>query len=549
MAGHRIRIGLRGAATRGTGERRAAACADEIPGLTAAGDEVGLGGLQRTRGQRQPATTDASCRRWAVVVRVSHMGARRSGAEDFHSERDQIRAAKDAVEARGGTADVLPSELDVSGGNDLDERPSLKQALEGVEAGEYCGIAVAYQSRLSRNPELEEAVFRRVEKAGGEIIMAMEPLDTATVEGRMLRRVRSAFNASERERHAERFEDLRQKATEAGIWQRRQIPTGYTRDPVTRKLIPSDDAPKVLEAFRRRAGGATITDIARLVGLTQSGTRALLRNRLYLGELRVGQHVNPDAHDAIVPVDVWEAAQIPYARPARGTYDGPALVGGLVRCQACGHVLSRARTGAIVYAHPLSSHAAACPAKATVTLHRLDTLIEAIALQELRRLSLTARESGGAVTAAQKAVTDADRELALYLQAVSVALVGPDAFAEGARQRRVAVDDARAVLRQAISVQPAVPALEAGDEAWHVLNAHERNTLLRGLIEVVVVRSAGGRGSRVPLEDRVRVIAYGAGVYRPPRVVRGEPVGVRPIEWLDVDDPRVLRVAGGQDRG
>src|SRR4051794_32706658 len=110
---------------------------------------------------------------WAGVVRVSHMGARRSGADDFHSERDQIAAMRQAVEKIGGTLAVLPSELDVSGGLPLEQRPSLRAAVEGVESGLYGGVVVAYQSRLGRDVEQEEAVWRRVEAAGGHILLAL----------------------------------------------------------------------------------------------------------------------------------------------------------------------------------------------------------------------------------------------------------------------------------------------------------------------------------------------------------------------------------------
>src|SRR3954468_11333557 len=92
---------------------------------------------------------------WAGVVRVSHMGARKTGADDFHSERDQVAAMREAVSKIGGTLDVLPSAPDVSGGLPLEQRPALRAAVEGVESGRYSGVVVAYQSRLGRDVEQE----------------------------------------------------------------------------------------------------------------------------------------------------------------------------------------------------------------------------------------------------------------------------------------------------------------------------------------------------------------------------------------------------------
>src|SRR5258705_138533 len=101
----------------------------------------------------------------AGLVRVSQMGDRKADADNFHSERDQVSALKGGAEKAGMRLDLLPSELDVSGGLPIDRRPSLKAAVEGVESGKYAGIIVAYQSRLGRDVEIEESVWRRVERA------------------------------------------------------------------------------------------------------------------------------------------------------------------------------------------------------------------------------------------------------------------------------------------------------------------------------------------------------------------------------------------------
>ena len=96
------------------------------------------------------------------------------------------------------------------------------------------------------------------------------------------------------------------------------------------------DAP----SFPAPGAGETISSIARDLGMTPSGVRALLRNRVYLGELRVGKHVNSSP---------------PAARDGGGVAGGPAiadgaarqveepvaLLAGLVRCASCGHVMSR----------------------------------------------------------------------------------------------------------------------------------------------------------------------------------------------------------------
>ena len=187
----------------------------------------------------------------------------------MHTDRDQVEAIEGATPP-GDDLKMLPPELDVSGGLPLDQRPSLSLAVEGVENGTYIGIIVAYQSRLFRNVEEEEAVWRRVEAAGGEVLLALEGIDTSTVAGRMTRRIKAAINTAEREEHAERFERLRERATAAGVWQRRQTPTGYSKDPDTRRLVPDDRVDDVHGAFEAAIAGKDMTEIARGLGMTPS---------------------------------------------------------------------------------------------------------------------------------------------------------------------------------------------------------------------------------------------------------------------------------------
>jgi DNA invertase Pin-like site-specific DNA recombinase len=469
---------------------------------------------------------------WAGIVRVSHMGGRKSDDADFHSEREQIAAMQDAIARIGGTLHLLPSELDVSGGLPLEQRPSLHEAVRGVERGTYCGIVVAYQSRLGRDVEVEEGIWRRVERAGGQIVLAMDGIDASTVDGRMIRRIRSAMNTREREAHAARFEQLRERTNRAGIWQFRQVPRGYAKSPQTRRLVPGDDADDVRWAFRARAAGAGISVIADRLGMTTSGVRQLLANRVYLGELRCGKHVNPAAHPALVSLEEWEAAQRSVPRPARSA-DMPdrALLAGLVRCAGCGHVMSRQWTKSLVYSCHGRHSGGRCPAPASITIRLADEHVERVALSELEKLYMTGTR-GGSASAARARLRAAEAELAAYLQAVSAADVGVEAFAAGARQRRDEVAAARGELEREVALVPLAPSAGTAAETWRLLDVQERNTVLRGLVEAVLVASAG-KGRRVPVGDRVRVVRYGAG-----------------LPWVglpDFDDPDVIGPFVGED--
>jgi len=466
-------------------------------------------------------------------VRVSFVGTRTG--DRFHSDTDQADDLEREAARLGGQLVLLPPELNVSGGLALEKRPSLLAAVEGVEAGEYAGIIVSYLSRLGRSIREQLRAWDRVEAAGGRIVVVREGIDTSTATGRMYRNILLVMAEAEREQHAERFEERRRLATEAGIWQRRQTPLGYRRDPATRHLVPDEHAHAVVGLFGARAAGTPLVQLADRVKMTPSGVRALLRNRVYLGELRVGEHVNFDAHPAIVTPDEFDAAQVTVPRPPRGIRaDGPALLAGLVRCAGCGRVMSRARTARVVYVCHGRHSGGRCAAPAAITAALLDAHVEQIARRELGRLRVQSAESGGHVDAARTELTAAERELAAYLQAVEAAGLAPGEFAAGAKQRRERIDVARDRLQRQLRVRAVAPVYDGGVEAWDRLDVHERRTLLGGLLGGVIVRRAGGRGARARLEDRVRVLD--ADVTRP-----------APGVFPDADDPHTLRVPGRQD--
>lgn len=252
---------------------------------------------------------------------MSHVGGR--AGEAFRSPGDQAAAIEGWAARRGERVVVLPAELDESGGRR--DRPVLERALAGIEEGEYRGLVVAYLSRASRSTRHLLELWDRVEAAGGEVHAVAERLDASTPAGRLTRTMLAAIAEHELDLHRERFEGLRASATAAGIWQRRQTPRGYVRG-ADRRLEPDGDAGLVVSAFRARAAGAAIVDVARLLGMTPSGARQLLANRVYIGELRVGAHTNPAAHPALVEPGLFDAVQA--LRRVRGARGGraPALL-------------------------------------------------------------------------------------------------------------------------------------------------------------------------------------------------------------------------------
>jgi DNA invertase Pin-like site-specific DNA recombinase len=469
---------------------------------------------------------------WAGIVRVSHVGSRNGDA--FHADEEQVADVKRYAKAHGGKVVFMEPELSVSGGAPIEQRPALMRAIEGCEAGEFDGILVSYLSRLTRSRSGIE-IWERVEAAGGRVLCASENLDTSTPSGRFVRDIHLANAVREREEHVVRNADRRRQTVEERIWRQRQVPLGYRfKGPAVdgrfkhaaRRLVPSEDAPKVRRAFRDKAAGVPLVRIADRLGMTPNGVRQLLRNRVYLGELHDGDNVNPRAYKPIVTVAEFEAAQLDSARPARSGGE-PALLAGLVRCASCGHIMRRSGGTFHSYRCHGRHSGVRCPAPAAIACDALDEHVMGVALRQLRRLRVSERE-GAAADQAQQKLRDAELELKTYLEAVSAVDVGAEAFAAGASKRRDDVEAARGELRRAKAVEPVLP-------AGAVLTTAERNRVLRGLLSFIAVAPVG-RGRKVPVAERVRVVA--AGVEEPVRR-NGAAAGIVPLALDGEDAPGV----------
>ena len=467
---------------------------------------------------------------WAGYVRVSSVGGR--GGDSFHSPTDQEQSIHVWAKAHRTRVTILPHELDESGGRA--DRPILATAIEGIERGDYQGLVVASLSRASRSTRHLLDMWDRIERAGGQVVAVAENIDTSTPAGRLTRTMLAAIAEHELDVHRERFEELRASATARGIWQRRQTPLGYSRGE-DRRLAPNERAADVVSAYRARAAGENLTTIAQRIGMTTSGVRALLRNRVYLGELQVGKHVNPTAHPALVSDDDWHAAQT--ARSTRPTRSGrpPALLAGLVTCQSCGHRMTRAHGS---YGCAVRHSAGRCPAPAMITAVALDEHVTRAALTELAKFTATAASDNTRTDEARDRLRGAERELAAYLEAVNAAGLDPGTYAAGARARQEAVTRARGDL-DGLLAHRALPVSGDPVSLWDKLDERQRNHLLRSLFEAVVV-VASGRGKRIPIHDRATILRTGSGI-----VTRyGGGGAAMPVEPVVIarDDPRVVGV-------
>ena len=129
-------------------------------------------------------------------------------------------------------------------------------------------------------------------------------------------------------------------------YRRTQIVIGQHRDGTPRQVqrwaVDEATAPLVREVFRLYAAGVGLTEIhARVHLLTYfSGYRALLRNPLYVGVVRIGAARFQDEALRIVDDATWQAVQARRQTPLPGRrVSSPYLLSGLLVCGRCGYVM------------------------------------------------------------------------------------------------------------------------------------------------------------------------------------------------------------------
>ena len=165
---------------------------------------------------------------------------------------------------------------------------------------------------------MQGELVERVEAAGGQVVavdvgQVTNGNASQWLSGTLLGAVAEYARRTAKERSGEAVA----RAVARGVATWPGTTAGYLRDDDGRHVVDPATAPIVVEAFQRRAAGATVVCRARL--LASRGHRPRLPRRWSriaparapaLGEIHSGAKLsNPNAHEAIVDVELWRAVQ------------------------------------------------------------------------------------------------------------------------------------------------------------------------------------------------------------------------------------------------
>ena len=217
-------------------------------------------------------------------------------------------------------------------GKNLD-RPAIRELLALVAADGVSDLVIWRWDRLSRDQGDFATLVKLFERHHVRVHSVNESdLDLASASGRMQIGVHGVFAQYYRDQIVENTRMGQRQAAEQGRWLNR-APTGY--DMINGHLVPNEMAPLVRRIFALRAEGASYPVIAADVGIEYSTARHISLNRVYLGEVRLGETWFKGLHEPLVDEATFSAAQ----RANRtGERRGRDLLSGKVRCGLCGRV-------------------------------------------------------------------------------------------------------------------------------------------------------------------------------------------------------------------
>lgn len=289
--------------------------------------------------RRRLAAVPENPQRVVLYVRVSALMGR--GGEDFYSPDLQIGAMR-RVTAGMKVVEVIDDDIDQTGRTfDRDGIARIKQL---AEAGAIDAMAVYNLSRFGRNV-LEGLQFLSwLADHGVTILSATEHVDTSTPSGRWMLTNMLAVAEMRSDEIGQEWARVHSARAKAGKPHGRP-PTGYIKNDSGRLIPHPVHGPAITKAFSDWADGKSgrfIRQQLRAITGLQMPTitlRGILRNRAYLGEVRVGDVVTKDAHPPLTDAQTWERVAARMRKSARTPSrlaEPKYPLSGLARCGHCG---------------------------------------------------------------------------------------------------------------------------------------------------------------------------------------------------------------------
>lgn len=210
-------------------------------------------------------------------------------------------------------------------GKSTDNRNSFFEMINDVKRGEYDAVVVYKYSRFARNL-VEATLYRQqIEKAGAQLISAMERIDDSTPEGRMMRNIIMVMDEYYSDNLATFVRSAQYLAAKNGKIMGAIAPLGLKYNDEGSYDINEDEAPAIRLIFKMFADGSSVAAILRQLDALGYRTRngipykastisGLLVNEKYIGRYSIELEgyekvVHENAFDALIDMQTWHRVQ------------------------------------------------------------------------------------------------------------------------------------------------------------------------------------------------------------------------------------------------
>ena len=293
---------------------------------------------------------------------------RKSTEEGLEQQFNSLDAQREAAESYIASQQhegciCLPEPYDDGGfsGGDM-QRPALRRLLVDIEAGRIDCVVVYKVDRLSRSLLDFARMMETFERHNVSFVSVTQHFNTTHSMGRLMLNILFSFAQFERETTAERTRDKMAAARRKGHFLGGPPVLGYDLAPGEARLVVNSlEAERVRAIFGLYLECGSIRQTIRQLhernwrnkqwitrqGKTRGGgpfseasLQRLLRNVIYVGQVRYKQEVHAGLQEAIVPPESFKMVQGRLAAQRRAAKSksgcSRALLKGLLQCRGCG---------------------------------------------------------------------------------------------------------------------------------------------------------------------------------------------------------------------
>jgi DNA invertase Pin-like site-specific DNA recombinase len=269
------------------------------------------------------------------MKKICAIYTRKSTDERLDMEFNTLDAQREACEAyiisqKSEGWRASPEQYDDGGfsGGSL-ERPALNRLLNDIKAGKINVIVVYKIDRLTRSLTDFSKLVEVFDEYGVTFVSITQSFNTTTSMGRLTLNVLLSFAQFEREVSGERIRDKIAASKAKGMWQGGRAPLGFDIEN-RRLIINEEDAPKAKMIFELYLELGCVSklktvlerrDIKSRRRVSQRGLKygdeyfsrgalySLLQNPVYRGKISHKGTIHEGLHDAIIPLEMWDAVQ------------------------------------------------------------------------------------------------------------------------------------------------------------------------------------------------------------------------------------------------